>query len=61
MAGCLMYNHLTTAVRILELHPLLGKYCLSSEGHQECARYKIKAQGNEPSEKLLPDGAFLKS
>ena len=60
MEGCPMYNHLTTAVRIIQLQPLLGKYCLSGEHYHECARYKIIQQGKEPPYDLLPDGAILK-
>jgi len=60
MEGCPMYNHLTTAVRIMQLQPLLGNYCLSGEQYHECARFKIIEQEKEPPYNLLPDGTILK-
>ena len=60
MEGCPMYNHLTTAVRIIQLQPYVDKYCLGGENCRKCARYKIIAQGKEPPFKLLPDGTTLK-
>jgi hypothetical protein len=60
MEGCPMYNHLTTAVRIIQLQPFLEGYCLNKEHYQKCARYKIIGQGNEPPYNLLPNGAILK-
>ena len=60
MEGCPMYNHLTTAVRIIQLQPLLEEYCLNGENFKKCARYKIIEQGKEPPYTLLPDGEILK-
>ena len=60
MEGCPMYNHLTTAVRIIQLQPYVDEYCLGSEHYQKCARFKIIEQGKEPPFKLLPDGTILK-
>ncbi len=54
-----MYNHLTTAVRIIQLQPYVDTYCLGGE-QQKCARYKMLQQGQEPPFKLLPDGTILK-
>jgi len=59
--GCPMYNHFTTAVRIIQLQPFLKDYCLSGEHYLDCARYKIKKQGKEAPDNLLPDGKILKS
>jgi hypothetical protein len=56
-----MYNHLTTSVRIIQIQPFLSEFCLSENNYENCARYKIKQQGNEPANNLLPDGAILKT
>jgi len=61
MEGCAMYNHLTTAVRIIQLQPYVDNYCLSGDRYQECARYKMIRQGKEPPFQLLPDGTILKA
>ena len=60
MEGCPMYNHLTTAVRIIQLQPYVDEYCSGAENYKKCARYKILKQGKEPPYKLLPDGTLLK-
>jgi len=59
--GCRMYNHLTTAVRIIQLQPYVDEYCLNGERYRNCARFKIREQGNEAPDNLLPDGTILKS
>jgi hypothetical protein len=59
--GCPMYNHLTTAIRIILLQPYVKDYCLSGDNYQNCARFKIKSQGTEAPDDLLPDGARLKA
>ena len=56
-----MYNHLTTAVRIIQLQPFVKDYCLNDDNYQNCARYKIKSGGTEAPENLLPDGTKLKA
>ena len=61
MEGCPMYNYLTTAVRIIQLQPFVGEYCLSEKHYQECARYKMRAQGKVPQDNLLPNGTALKA
>jgi len=55
-----MYNHLTTAVRIIQLQPYVDEYCLGGEHYKKCARFKIIEQGKEPPYELLPDGTILK-
>ena len=55
-----MYNHLTTAIRIIRLQPFVRDYCLSETNYKNCARFKIKSQGSEAPDNLLPDGAKLK-
>jgi len=60
MEGCPMYNHLTTAVRIIQLQPYVDEYCLGGEHYKKCARFKIIEQGKEPPYELLPDGTILK-
>jgi len=55
-----MYNHLTTALRIIQLQPFVKDYCLTGDNYQNCARYKIKCKGTEAPDNLLPDGAKLK-
>ena len=61
MDGCPMYNYLTTAVRIIQLQPYVEDYCLNEGHHQECARYKKRAEGKVPPDNLLPNGTILKA
>ncbi|MEW6676196.1 MAG: hypothetical protein AB1348_09405 [Nitrospirota bacterium] len=56
MNGCMMYNYLTTSVRILQLYPLVEEYCQNIEKYKECARYKLLMEGEAPSDNLLPNG-----
>jgi hypothetical protein len=44
-----------TSVYEFMTKPVHG-YCLSKEKYTQCARYKIKEQGKEPSNGLNPDG-----
>jgi hypothetical protein len=34
----------------------VSNYCLSREKHLQCARYKIKEDGKQPTPGLSPDG-----
>jgi hypothetical protein len=61
MEGCVMYNLLTTSVRIIQLQPFLTGYCEDRLNCLKCARYKIIDTGKEPPADLLPDGKKLSS
>ena len=61
MEGCPMYDLITTSVRIIQLQPFLERYCLARDNFTNCARYRIKKSGKEPSADLLPDGNILKA
>jgi hypothetical protein len=60
VVGCPMYNYLTTAIRIIQIQPFLSDFCLNGDNYQNCARYRIRQQGSEPPDTLLPNGTTLK-
>jgi hypothetical protein len=60
VVGCPMYNYLTTAIRIIKIQPFLTDFCLNESNFFKCERYKIRTQGTEPPDNLLPDGTVLK-
>ncbi len=35
------------------------QYCLSKENHVQCARYKMRQEGNEPPSGLTPGGQYV--
>ena len=60
MEGCEMYNLMSSSVRIIELQPLITRYCLSEQNYRSCARFRFISDGEVPPVGLLPDGKTLK-